>query len=187
MSRTTKSPVDFALQMALMGLITVRSDAQLFTAPLAPSPESTGNSLVINGNVAIDHLTLNVNFFPGNGVGVTVNSGNASLTNTTVNLGSSGGVKGLVANGPAAMLTLGAGSSVNASGGGGGNFGVLVNGGKIFLTGGAFVNMPGGGGSSQVQVSSGGAFDMTSGSLTVSGGGGNGIRAGDDSTAGTLR
>ena len=85
--------------------------------------------------------------------------------NTTVNLGTSGGVKGLVANGPAATLTLGAGSSVNASGGGGGNFGVQVNGGKIFLTDGAFVNMPGGGGSSQVQVSSGGTFDMTSGSL----------------------
>ena len=172
--------------MTLVALFAKQASAQSFTAPPAPSPGSTGNSLVINGNVTVDRLTLNVNFFPGNGVGVTVNSGTASLTNTTVNLGTSGGVKGLVANGPAATLTMGAGSSVNASGGGGGNFGVLVNGGKIFLTGGAFVNMPGGGGSSQVQVSSGGTFDMTNGSLTVSGGGGNAIRAGDNNTAGTI-
>jgi hypothetical protein len=67
-----------------------------------------------------------------------------------------------VANGPTATLTLGAGSSVNASGGGGGNFGVQVNGGKIILTESAFVNMPGGGGSSQVQVSGGGAFNPLS-------------------------
>jgi hypothetical protein len=60
----------------------------------------------------------------GRGIGVAATSGTASLTNTTVNLGSSGGVKGIVANGPGATLTLGAGSSVNASGGGGGNFGV---------------------------------------------------------------
>ena len=187
MSRITfRSSVCLALQMTLVALFAKQSSAQTFTAPPAPSPGSTGNSLVINGNVIIDRLTLNVNFFPGNGVGVTANSGTASLTNTTVNLGTSGGVKGLVANGPAATLTLGAGSSVNASGGGGGNFGVQVNGGKIFLTDGALVNMPGGGGSSQVQVSSGGTFDMTSGSLTVSGGGGNAIRAGDNNTAGTI-
>ena len=184
---TFKSSAGLALQMILVALIAKQAGAQTFTAPPAPSPGSTGNSLVINGNVTIDRLTLNVNFFPGNGVGVTINSGTASLTNTTVNLGTSGGVKGLVANGPGATLTLGAGSSVNASGGGGGNIGVLVNGGKTFLTDGAFVNMPGGGGSSQVQVSSGGTFDMTSGSLTVSGGGGNAIRAGDDNTAGTIR
>jgi len=123
MSRITfRSSVCLALQMTLVALFAKQSSAQTFTAPPAPSPGSTGNSLVINGNVTIDRLTLNVNFFPGNGVGVTVNSGTASLTNTTVNLGTSGGVKGLVANGPAATLTLGAGSSVNASGGGGGNF-----------------------------------------------------------------
>ena len=181
-----KSSACLALQMTLMVLTAVRSDAQLLTAPPAPPPGSTGNSLVIAGNVDIDRLTLNVNFFPGNGIGVTANSGTARLTNTTINLGSSGGVKGIVANGPGATLTLGAGSSVNASGGGGGNFGVQVNGGKIILTDGAFVNMPGGGGSSQVQVDGGGAFDMTGGSLQVSGGGGNGIRAGDDRTAGTV-
>ena len=187
MSRMTlKSFAGFALQITLMVLTAVRSGAQLLTAPPAPPPGSTGSSLVIAGNVDIDHLTLNVNFFPGNGVGVTTNSGTARLTNATINLGSSGGVKGIVANGPGATLTLGAGSSVNASGGGGGNFGVQVNGGKIILTDGAFVNMPGGGGSSQVQVSGGGTFDMTGGSLQVSGGGGNGIRAGDDGTAGTV-
>jgi hypothetical protein len=183
---TFKSSAGLALQMALMVLIAVRSGAQLLTAPPAPPPGSTGNSLVIDGNVDIDHLTLNVNFFPGNGIGVTATSGTASLTNTTINLGSSGGVKGIVANGPGATLALGAGSSVNASRGGGGNFGAQVNGGKIILTDGAFVKMPGGGGSSQVQVSGGGAFDMTGGSLQVSGGGGNGIRAGDNNTAGTV-
>src|SRR5260370_30224102 len=129
MSRMTlKSFVGLALQMAFTSLITVRSDAQLFTAPPAPPPGSTGNSLVINGNVVIDRLTLNVNFFPGNGVGVTVNSGTASLTNTTVNLGTSGGVKGLVANGPGATLTRGAGSYVNAPGGGAGILGVRCDG-----------------------------------------------------------
>lgn len=57
-----------------------------FDCPPAPAP-GTYNSLVVNGNVDIDRVTLNVNFFPGNGTGVTVNSGTASLTNTTVNLG----------------------------------------------------------------------------------------------------
>jgi hypothetical protein len=87
-------------QIILIGFAAPRSGAQTFTAPPAPPPGSTGNSLVINGNVAVDRLTVNVNFFPGNGVGVTVNSGTGNLTDTTVNLGSSGGVKGLVANGP---------------------------------------------------------------------------------------
>jgi outer membrane autotransporter protein len=187
MSRLTLKSSDYiALLTTLMVSTAVRSGAQLLTAPPAPPPGSTANSLVIGGNVDIDRLTLNVNFFPGNGVGVTANSGTASLTNTTINLGSSGGVRGIVANGPGATVTLGAGSSVNASGGGGGNFGVQVNGGRIILTDGAFVNMPGGGGSSQVQVNGGGAFDMTGGFLQVSGGGGNGIRAGDDRTAGTV-
>ena len=176
-----------ALHITLMVLIAARSGAQLFTAPPAPPQGSTGNSLVVNGDVDVNGATLNVNFFPGNGTGVTVNSGTATLTNTTVNLGTSGGVKGIVANGASATLILGAGSSVIAQPGGGGNIGALVmNGGTITLTDDAFVNMPGGGGSSQVQASSGGIFDMTGGSLTVSGGGGNGIRAGDDSTAGTV-
>jgi outer membrane autotransporter protein len=187
MSRMTlKSSVFLVVQITFMLLAATRSGAQLLNAPPAPPSGSTANSLVISGNVAIDRLTLNVNFFPGNGVGVTINSGTATLTNTAINLGSSGGIKGLVANGPRATLTLGVGSSVNASGGGGGNFGVQVNGGKIILTDGAFVNMPGGGGSSQVQVNGGGTFDMTGGSLQVSGGGGNGIRAGDDATAGAV-
>ena len=120
MSRMTlKSSAFLAMQMTLMVLTAVRSGAQLLTAPPAPPPGSTANSLVIAGNVAIDHLTLNVNFFPGNGVGITINSGTATLTNTAINLGSSGGVNGIVANGPGVTLTLGAGSSVNASGGGG--------------------------------------------------------------------
>jgi outer membrane autotransporter protein len=187
MSRLTlKSSVCIVLQSACLVSTVVRSGAQLLTVPPAPPPGSTANSLVIAGNVDIDRLTLNVNFFPGNGVGVTANSGTARLTNTAINLGSSGGVRGIVANGPGATVTLGAGSSVNASGGGGGNFGVQVNGGTIILTDDAFVNMPGGGGSSQVQVNGGGAFDMTGGFLQVSGGGGNGIRAGDDSTGGTV-
>ena len=160
MSRLTlKSSEYIALLTTLMVSTAVRSGAQLLTAPPAPPPGSTANSLVIGGSVDIDRLTLNVNFFPGNGVGVTANSGTASLTNTTINLGSSGGVRGIVANGPGATVTLGAGSSVNASGGGGGNFGVQVNGGRIILTDGAFVNMPGGGGSSQVQVNGGGASE----------------------------
>jgi outer membrane autotransporter protein len=183
---TLKSSVCVALQLLFLVSTIVRSAAQLLVAPPAPLPGATANSLVIDGDVDVDRLTLNVNFFPGNGVGVTANSGTAGLTKTTINLGSSGGVRGIVANGPGATVTLGAGSLVNASGGGGGNFGVQVNGGRVILTDGAFVNMPGGGGSSQVQVNGGGAFDMTGGALQVSGGGGNGIRAGDDRTAGTV-
>jgi hypothetical protein len=89
---TLKSSVCITLQLTFLVSTVVRSGAQLLTAPPAPPPGSTANSLVVGGDVDIDRLTLNVNFFPGNGVGVTANSGTARLTNTTINLGSSGGV-----------------------------------------------------------------------------------------------
>ena len=182
-----KLSTGLALWTAIMSLLTPPSvvQAQTFTAPPAPAPGSIGNSLVVNNDVTVNSLTLNVNFFPGNGVGVTVNNGTANLTNTAVDLGTSGGVKGLVANGPNSTLVFGAGSSVIAEGGGG-DFGVQVNGGTIIFQGGAFVNMPGGGGSSQVTVDMAGTFDMTGGSLTVTGGGGDGIHAGDSSTPGIV-
>jgi outer membrane autotransporter protein len=175
----------FALRAAVISLPAIPLKAQLFTAPPAPASGSIGNSLVVTGNVTINNLTLNVNFYPGNGVGVTVNNGTATLTNTAIDLGTSGGVKGLVVNGPNSTLIFGAGSSVIAAGGGG-DFGVQVNGGTITLQDGAFVNMPGGGGSSQVTVDMSGTFNMTGGSLTVTGGGGDGVHAGDSSTPGIL-
>jgi hypothetical protein len=180
---TFKSSAGLALQMALMVLIAVRSGAQLLTAPPAPPPGSTGNSLVIDGNVDIDHLTLNVNFFPGNGIGVTATSGTASLTNTTINLGSSGGVKGIVANGPGATLALGAGSSVNASRGGGGNgirAGDNNTAGTVNLNGIAVTVLGSGGNSSGVWANiSGSNATLVDTSVTVSGpGGGNfGVKA----------
>jgi hypothetical protein len=78
---TLKWSACLRLQIALILLTAIRSEAQLLTAPPAPTPGSTANSLMIAGNVAIDRLTLNVNFFPGNGVGVTINAGSATLTN----------------------------------------------------------------------------------------------------------
>lgn len=184
---------DRAIGLALLSLVSHQAAAQTLVVPpnVTPAPGSTFTTVTINagGNLTADGITIR----PGGGQGgVTDAVGGASgigvFTNTTIDLGTGGGVRGIVASGTGAVITMGAGSSVISQGGGGGNFGVLVtNGATVNFIDGAFINMAGGGGSAEVQTSSNGFFDMTGGSLIVSGGGGNGIRAGDDSTPGGIR
>ena len=165
---------------ALAGIVPLPCSAQLMSPPTMTQNGGTFNTVVITagGNLTGNNMTVN----PGGGqtgvkaTAITPATAIATLTNTTINLSNTGGVIGLDANGTGASITLGAGSTIPQTNGGGDVAALPENGGTINLSD-MTMAISGGGGNDPVKEVNGGIVTLNGTVITVSGGGGNGVQA----------
>jgi outer membrane autotransporter protein len=179
-ARTKAGSKLIALFSALASINPLFCTAQLTAPPATTQTGGTFSTVVITatGNLTGDGLKVNpvggqtaakaTATLPSTATGV--------LTNTQVNMGGNGGVTGLDANGTGATITLGTGSTISETNGGGDTGAVAENGGTVNLTS-TSIQMVGGGGNSPAIARTGGIVTIDGSVVSVSGGGGNGLQA----------
>jgi hypothetical protein len=178
-ARTKAGSKLIALFSALASINPLFCTAQLTAPPATTQTGGTFSTVVITatGNLTGDGLKVN----PGGGqtavkaTATLPSTATGVLTNTQVNMGGNGGVTGLDANGTGATITLGTGSTISETDGGGDTGAVAENGGTVNLTS-TSIQMVGGGGNSPAIARTEGIVTIDGSVVSVSGGGGTGYK-----------